>query len=376
MNQTVAPLRIGLIFEYGSLNGGEFSMLAALDQLVPTYVDPVALCLKPGPLVTELGRRGIRTQLAPELPTRDAFANWCNDAIASFHLELLHANSLSMARQLGEAAPHLNRPTSAHIRDIMKLSRGAVQALNQHRFLAAVSHATRTAHVEQGIQPERLITLYNGVDGSRFRPAARTGWLHREFNLPPQIRLAATIGQICLRKGQNDLAAAAVLLRETCPDLHFLLVGERHSTKAESLEFDAALTETFREAGMEHRLHRLGFRNDISTLLTEIDLLIHPARQEPLGRVLLEAAACGVPIVATNVGGTPEILKHGESAWLVPPARPDAIASGVETLLSELDLARALGAAARRDVLQRFSIESAATALLNFWRGALNQEAT
>ena len=96
--------------------------------------------------------------------------------------------------------------------------------------------------------------------------------------------------------------------------MHYVIVGQRHSEKAESRQFatigqgHARLACTQRARAAPARVHFLGVRNDVCRLLDELTLLVHPARQEPLGRVLLEAAAAGVAVIATDVGGTPEIF--------------------------------------------------------------------
>ena len=88
----------------------------------------------------------------------------------------------------------------------------------------------------------------------------------------------------------------------------------------------------FAMGGLKDRFHRLGYRADVERLLGEIDLVVHCARQEPFGRVLLEAAAAERPIIATTVGGTQEMLVHGESAILVAPDEPEAMAEAMVRL--------------------------------------------
>jgi len=371
------------MFEYGSLNGGEFSLLCALDALAGDDIHPITLCPSGSPLAKALEQRGIEQHDIPPFPSgpagtaqEHAWEALLGDLIRNLNLHLLHANSLTMSRRLGRVSARLPCPTTGHVRDIMKLSGSAVAALEQHQGLVAVSQAVEQSLLSQGVPAGKIHCIYNGVDLVRFRPREKEGKLLRELSLPVESRLAATIGQICLRKGQNDLAAAAVLLKDRFPHLHFLLVGQRHSAKQESLNFDEGITQAFRQAGMAARLHRLEFREEIPEILNEIDLLIHPARQEPLGRVLLEAAASGCPIIATDVGGTSEILAHGATGWLVPPALPAALADGVARLLADPALARHLGAAARREMEQRFSARPAAKRLLKFWKTILADSQT
>ena len=99
----------------------------------------------------------------------------------------------------------------------------------------------------------------------------------------------------------------------------------------------------------------LGGRADRDRLGPQIDLLVHPAHREGLGVALLEAAA-GVPIVAARAGGVPEVVRDGENGLLVPPGDPEALAAAVNGLLDDPDQCRAVGATARRGVVERFSV--------------------
>jgi glycosyltransferase involved in cell wall biosynthesis len=210
--------------------------------------------------------------------------------------------------------------------------------------------------------------LHNGIDLARYRPHAPKGWLQAELRLPACARLVATIGQIGLRKGQDVLAAAAPAIVRQAPDVHFLLIGERNSTKAESLQFEAAIQNTFTANQIGQHLHRLGYRHDIPDLLPELTLLVHPANQEPYGRVLLEAAACGVPVIATSVGGTPEIVLDQTTGWLVPPRDPATLAAAVVELLNQPDRIQSMRLAARDRAEQHFAISHCAQSLTGHWR--------
>ena len=193
-----------------------------------------------------------------------------------------------------------------------------------------------------------------------------------ELGLPPSAFLVLTVGQIGLRKGQDVLADAAILLADIPPNdhsnIHFVVVGERNSNKQESIDFERNLAQRFAAAGMSDRLHLLGYRDDVPRLMNEADLLLHPAHQEPLGRVLLEAAASGLPIIATNVGGTPEILTDGVSARLVPPGDPQAMAVAIAELTSSPERSRELAVAARQRIVEQFTIDHATRELAAVWR--------
>jgi glycosyltransferase involved in cell wall biosynthesis len=284
---------------------------------------------------------------------------------------LLHANSLAMGRLSGPVAAELSVPSISHLRDIVTLSAQAVTDLNRHRHLLAVSEAARLYHVAQGLAENKTRVLYNGVDTNRFRPTPSTGYLHDELGLPCGIPLLASIGQISLRKGL-DIAAAALSSLANQKSFAWLVIGERHSDKDESRQFESQLHRAAR-CSLAGRLFFLGNRDDVDRILPELTLFVHPARQEPLGRVLLEAAAAGRAIVATDVGGTREIFPaECDAAVLVPPDDPAGTARALGDLL--LNPARRVqsGANARRRIESHFTIERATAGLLSHYEQVLN----
>lgn len=366
--------RIAIVFEYGTLNGGEYSMLSVLDCLAANGAfEFVAIAPEEGRLAGALEERGIeqvpvtlRVASGTRLPRETVCTNLLK-TIQKCAPDLVHANSLAMGRLTGAIADQLDIPCLAHLRDIIKLSKAAIADLNRNRLLIAVSRATQDFHVAQGLDAEKTRTVYNGVDCNHFQPRPATGFLKRELQLDEEAFLVATIGQIGLRKAQDVLTDAAIAIAEKVPHVHYLLIGERNSSKQESIEFEENITTRFTDAGLTNHLHHLGYRNDINLLLNEINLLVHPAKQEPLGRVLLEAAASGVPIIATQVGGTEEILRDGESALLVPAADAPALGKAIVEMCGDVGLRKRLGTAGRKRIQAEFRVQVAAENLADVW---------
>ena len=369
---------IPLLFEYPTLNGGERSMLAVLDRLASRERQRpelrfTAIAPNSGPLADALRSRGIdvrplplRDETARRLPREETLQR-LRDELASLDADLVHANSLAMGRLLGALGDEFPIPRVAHLRDIIGLSRAAIADLNRNDRLIAVSAATRESHVAQGLDGGKTDVIYNGVDCDEFRSREKTVALTAELGLPDSAFLVLTVGQIGLRKGHDVLAESAVRLRDSHSKLHYVIVGERNSNKQESIDFERSLVQRFDDAGMRHRLHRLGYRDDVPRLMNEADLLVHPAHQEPLGRVLLEAAASGLPIVASDVGGTREILTDGVSARLVPPGKPVALAAAIAEIASSPAMRARFSAAARESIEARFPIQQAAEQLAAVW---------
>jgi len=369
-----------LAFEFATLNGGERSIQAILPQMVGTEFEFVAMAPATGPLAASLQAIGV-----PTVPfdVRDAngqrrpvetILEDLHTGIRRVRPDLVHGNSLSMGRLTGAvAAQSASTLCTAHLRDIVRLSKTAVEELNANRALVAVSNAVRDFHVAQGVDPTRLRVIYNGIDGRDVPSRTGADWLKSQLGLSPHAFLVAAIGQICLRKGQDAFARAVVLAARQMPAAHFLLIGERYSAKPESIAHDESIDRDIMAAGLTDRFHRLGYRADVDRLLAAVDLLVHSARQEPFGRVLLEAAIAGCPIVATAVGGTAEMLVDEESALLVPADAPDVLAAAMVRAYGDAPLRDRLAGAAKQRIAALFPIERAARGLADLWRRTLNE---
>jgi len=349
-------------------------MLAVLDILRADAADFVLLAPEQGALADAIRARDLEFlplqahDASGKRLDRKSRAEQLVSAVQRCRPDLLHANSLAMGRLTGSIAAQLSVPCTAHLRDILRLSRAAINDLNANQQLIAVSQAVRAFHSAQGLDAERTVVIHNGIDTGQFSPRDPSGFLKRELSLSDDCRLIGAIGQIGLRKGQDVLAAAARRIATTSPHAHYVLVGERNSQKQENIDFENRLIEQFPPG----RLHRLGTRSDVADLLPEFELLVHPARQEPFGRVLLEAAAAARPIVATNVGGTAEMLTDEAEALLVPPDDSQALGVAMTRLMNDPELGNRLANAARHRVLQEFTAEKSAAELLRFWKRALD----
>lgn len=352
-------------------------MLAVLPHFVGSDFEFVALAPSNGPLGPALSALGIpilsfdardsngeRRQPPQLLQEMHATA-------ARVRPDLIHGNSLSMGRLTSALAAESGVPSSAHLRDIIGLSQGAVRQLNANRALVAVSQAVRDYHAAQGIDAAQMHVVYNGIDVERLCRDNGAIPVRGELGLPADAFLVAIIGQMCLRKGQDVFANGAILAAPKMPGSHFLVIGERYSEKTESVLYEEGIRFEVGVAGISGRFHRMGYRSDVARLLREIDLVVHCARQEPFGRVLLEAAAAERPIIATTVGGTPEMLVDGESAILIPPDKPELLADSMLRLYSDPAQRRQIAAAAKARVMARFSIEKSARALGEIWRTVL-----
>jgi glycosyltransferase involved in cell wall biosynthesis len=186
------------------------------------------------------------------------------------------------------------------------------------------------------------------VDTGLYRPGGDGVWLRREFGLPAAAKVVGMAAQFIPRKGHHLLLDAVPAVLAAHPEAHFLLFGQG--------PLQAAIRSRVEREELSGAVQLPGFRDDLARILPTLDLLVHPAAMEGLGVALLQAAACGVPIVAGRAGGIPEVVRHGENGWLVDPADGEDLARRINTLLENPDQAAAFGAAGRRLVEREFSI--------------------
>ncbi len=369
--------RVVYLCEFPSINGGENSQLSFL-QSVREQIEPIFLCPPSGQLAARLDDLSIE---------RHEFSLWTEDGtrkdphrisaelLAMLHAvqpELVHANSLSMSRILGRVAPDLECPAVGHVRDILKVSSRVIADLAQLNLCLAVSDATRDWYVSLGLPQDRIVKVYNGIDPQAFCLPAnqQRPRLRESLGVPSDGIVIGGVGQIGLRKAWHLLLDAVEILmspRHEFPEIHVVLAGQRHSQKEESIAYEQALLARAQAGMLAGRLHLVGYWQPMAQFLEQIDLLAHPAYQEPLGRVLLEAAAVGTPVVATDVGGTREIFGE-HSARLVQSGCAEAFAAGLADLLLDPSAATARANEASQRVRDLFSAERHAQQVLEYYR--------
>jgi glycosyltransferase involved in cell wall biosynthesis len=205
--------------------------------------------------------------------------------------------------------------------------------------VVANSSAARDQLEREGVPPSRIRLIANGLDPLRFTPA------------PPRATLERIVMVANLRaeKGHDTLLTAVPRILERHPGASVTLVGE--GPRREPLEVLA------RALGVDGRVRFVGERRDVAPVLRDHDLFVLPSRSEAFPNALIEAMATALPVVATRVGGIPEVVRDGVNGRLVAPDDPDALADAVCALMGDPAAAAALGRAARRDVERHYTID-------------------
>lgn len=215
----------------------------------------------------------------------------------------------------------------------------------------AVSESTRAHHLRDGgLPPEHILTLYNGIDLSAYgeHPPAFRLKKRRELGLNPDSVVAVTVAVLREPKGIQYMLQAMSRLRETHPRLQYLIVGEG--------EYGAALRQQAEALQLGESVRFAGQRSDIPEILAACDFFVLPTLTEALPTVLMEAMAARRAILASSVGGVPEMVADGINGRLLPPADVPALAAACGELAENAALREAWGQAGRRICEEKFDI--------------------
>ena len=230
--------------------------------------------------------------------------------------------------------------------------------------VVCVSEAQRRKVLAAGTPVRKACVIRNAIRTERFaKPDPH--YRDRLQDLFPERRTAivGAAGRLSPEKGFDILVQAAPAVVRQFPDIGFVLFGEGGTR--------ASLAAQVRASRLERHFVLAGFRPDLDQFIPCLDLLVLPSYTEGLPNVVLEALAAAVPVVATAVGGTPEVLEDGVSGYLVPAGEPVALANRIQDLLS-LPQRREFGRCGRQTVLQRFSFTAQAQAYQELF-GTLNR---
>jgi L-malate glycosyltransferase len=260
------------------------------------------------------------------------------------HAVAMAALALSMSTQLAKPPLVASRRVDFHLRG-SALSRWKYRQVDC--FICA-SDAIRQMLVGDGVPEMRAVTVHEGIDLGHVE-AAPPAKLHEELWLPHHAPLVGNVAALVPHKGQRHLIEAAMLVLPQVPDARFILAGEG--------ELRPALERQIREHHLEKHVLLVGFRPDVLSLHKAFDIFVMSSLTEGLGTSLLDAMACGKPIVATTAGGIPEVVVDGETGCLVAPRDHEGMARAIVSLLKDEALRRRMGEAGRTRARVHFSAE-------------------
>jgi glycosyltransferase involved in cell wall biosynthesis len=199
--------------------------------------------------------------------------------------------------------------------------------------------------------PDQYTYIYNGIDVEGFSaPQGNRLELRESLGVSPDASLCITVGRLVPIKGQDDLLVAFQKAHLVCPDLHLWIVGEGM--------LRPELEDLAQNLGIASQVCFLGWQDNVVPFLDAADLFVLPSLNEGLGLVIVEAMAKQLPVIATRVGGVPEVVAHGQTGLLVPSQSPPDLARSIVQLVQNPAGRKKMGLAGLERAKKHFSIQS------------------
>jgi glycosyltransferase involved in cell wall biosynthesis len=261
--------------------------------------------------------------------------------------------------------------------DDRAFTRGVVYSLE--RLASLCSAAELVQNVEDfsllgriGVPRDKLVLLGNGVDLERFRPGATPSQRRNarfELGIRGEAVVVGVVARLVWQKGFRELFAAAELLRDRCPNIQFVVVGDTDRDKSDAIgPGERALAQR------RGRIVFAGARDRMEEVYRAFDLFVLPSYREGFPRSAMEAAASGLPVIATDIRGCREVVTHGMSGLLVPLRDPPRLAAAVEELATDAGLRRRMGKAGRRKAEAEFDDRTVIAKTLQVYERVLDPD--
>lgn len=344
-----------LVSNHGEIiGGGEVSLLTLLKGLDRANWAPILVVPSEGQVAAGSRALGIPAYVIPlpglRRPRPALFQSlWrLTGLVRKTAAVLLHANGSRAMFYAGVAGLLTGRPVVWHLRVLdhdptldWLLARLATRTITNSKAVRGRLRRWPRAH-------DRSVVVPNGIDLDTFVPLKKLDTVRNELGLHPGKRVIGTVGRLVPFKGHRYLLDAFVLILQNNTGIRLLIVGD--GPEREALERRA------QALGIASAVTFLGHREDVADLLSVMDIFVLPSVEEGFGRVVLEAMALKLPVVATAAGGVVEVVEDKVTGLLVRSEDPRALASAIETFLEDPACARAMGFAGRRRVEQYYTL--------------------
>lgn len=278
--------------------------------------------------------------------------------------DVLHSNSLWGHLDGALAGLIARRPVVLELHDMVR------PGLGRHVLKAAILLASRTIAVSRavagtvGLHHRRLQVVPQAVDTELFHPGPPDVTWRSRLSSRPSEPIIGIVGRVDPEKGIDTLVQAMTKLDGPGGCSHLAVVGASSLSEG---TYEGQLREQASDM-LGERCRFVGPVTDVPAVLRSLDLVVNASSSEPFGLSILEAQACGVPVIGANSGGIPEFVVDGETGLLVAPGRPDALAAALSRMLALPQLRHDLAAAARERVVARHAITVRADTIASLYR--------
>lgn len=368
------PLNVLYLHHVARIGGAENSLHLLLHALDRARVRPLFAGPVEGPFPAALAKEGIPLLSVPFGPLKNVpqvirSVVRLRRIIREHNIQLLHSNGPQTNVCSGLAGWLEGIPAVWHMRNLLHGSMRDIDRLCAGLAARIVCNSASIRERFRGSSAwDKSVTILNAVDVGVFAPDASDGSFRRQLDVPPDRVVVGIVGRIGLGKGHVHFIDAAIRLLREGANAEFVIVGGAHN--AEESARLAQLSRKVSETGTGARIRFLGFRDDIPRVMRGLDVLVLASDAEPCGRVLFEAMASGRAIVATNSGGTPEIVRDESEGLLVPPRDPGALAAAIRRLVEDPALRERFGGAGVVRARQEFSIARYVARIMDVYEAA------
>lgn len=334
-----------------NLFGGPLQVYYLLRGLHERGQHNVLVCSKGSAIAEVAGEVAARVYAVPMSGDLDVGFVWrLRRIIRTESPDLVHLHSRRGADFFGGIAGRLEKVPVILSRRVVNPEPRWWVAIKYRLYqrVITISRGIRDVLLAEGLAEDKVVCVPSAVDIRRYTPECHCSWFEQELNVKAGQPVVGVIAQLVPLKGHRYLLEAIPAILGQFPDAQFLFFGKGALAAEIQAEID--------RRGLAGNVRLAGFRDDLERILPGLDVVAHPATMEGLGVSLLQAAACGVPIVASAVGGIPEIVRDKVNGYLVPTRDPGALAGALLTLLQEPSRAREMGLAGRAIVEQHFCI--------------------
>ncbi len=351
-------IRVVEVLATGTNGGAQEHLHSLVTRLDASRYDVSVVALSTGSAVRRLQRAGVAVLVIDD-PDDSIAVGALAAHLSEVRADVVHAHmyraetvatrAVIALGEAGQRRPYLTATIhSSRIRSLEDQQH--LRELTPHMDrLIAVSRAIEHKLVDEQRTAAPVSLVYNGVDLERYDNQEACCTLPEEYGMEPGSQIVGVVARLEPEKGHPTLLEAWPAVLRAVPDAYLLIVGE--GSRRDALEAQA------RELRIAHRVVFTGRRDDVPAVTAALDVAVLPSYREAQGMVILEAMALSRPVVASAVGGIPEMIEDGVTGLLVPPHDAEALAGAIVRLLKNHPLADTLGRAGHDMVHDRFCIE-------------------
>jgi glycosyltransferase involved in cell wall biosynthesis len=330
--------------------GQEIRILSEASAFAKRGFRVLIACQVDSPLGREAQRRGLTIRPVAMRGAVDIRACWrLRRLMQAEEVDLVHTHSSIDAWLAGFAAKSQRLPVvrSRHVSIPVKRRRNFVYNVLCDRIISS-GEAIREVLIAGGIDAEKIVAIPAGVDTAQFDPAVSGAAVRQELGLSGPV--IGTVAMFRHSKGHHVLLRAMPAILKSEPRAVFLWVGDGVGRAALQREID--------QAGVQARVHIAGFREDVPACMAAMDVVVSPSiKSDGVPQAILQALAMRKPVVASAVGGIPEVIQHQRTGMLVPPNDPEALAHAVEQMLRHPEAAAAWAQAGGQLIESHYALE-------------------